>query len=213
MLPLRRVALVALLTVFAATASGCGVDPGDQAAAPSSSSDRSNSTTTRPDATTTTTAPDTTTTKPDPTTSTTSPDLSPTEKAMVERAKDLYVQLGMDPDDADCLARGLVAAGAGEGTIDPTDTGAMMDIVNECDIDMSEIAALGSENGLDSMEDGLKFGLESSLEAGGLTEDEAECVSSAFVDQYGTDVSAMQDQAKVQALLKGCGVDPSKYGG
>lgn len=212
MLPLRRLALVALLTVFAATAAGCGVDPGDQAAAPSSgSSGRTSSTTTSPDATTT--KPDTTTTKPDTTTSTTSPELSPTEKAMVDRAKDIYVKLGMDPDDADCLARGLVAAGAGEGTIDPNDAGAMMDIVNECDIDMSDIAALGSENGLNSMEDGLKFGLESSLEAEGLTKDEAECVASAFVDQYGTDVSAMQDREKVRGLMEGCDVDPSKYGG
>ncbi|HWJ96851.1 MAG TPA: hypothetical protein VNQ33_01760 [Acidimicrobiales bacterium] len=186
----RRLAVIVLLAAVAAFAAGCGVDPGDQAASSSSSgpSDR-----------TTTTAP--------------SKDLSPMERAMVDRAKDLYVKLGMDPDDADCLARGLVAAGAGEGQVDPTDTGAMMDIVNQCDIDMSELNDLGSENGITSMEDGLEFGLQSSLESGGLSKKEAECVASDFVDQYGTDVSAMQDREKVAALMEGCNVDPSKYGG
>lgn len=183
----RVVTATACVLLAAFLFTGCGVSAGEQAATNGSSGK-------------------TTTTEPDD-------DLSPTEQAMADRAKDLYIELGMDPDDADCLARGLIAAGAGEGEVDPTDTGAMMDIVNECDIDMSEIANLGSENGLDSMEDGLKFGLESSLEQSGLTKEEAECVADAFVDQYGSDVSVMQDQDKVTALMEGCDVDPSKYGG
>ncbi|MGN6692656.1 MAG: hypothetical protein ACTHN0_00630 [Aquihabitans sp.] len=191
----RVVTATACVLLAALLFSGCGVSAGEQSSGASSSSTDSPST------------------KGSDTTTTTADDLSPTEQAMVDRAKDLYVKLGMDPDDADCLARGLVAAGAGEGQVDPSDTGAMMDIVNQCDIDMSDIADLGSENGLNSMEDGLKFGLESSLEASGLSKDEAECVASDFVDQYGSDVSVMQDQEKVRALMEGCDVDPSKYGG
>lgn len=194
----RVVTATACVLLAAALFTGCGVSAGEQSSSGSTGSTSSSDGST-------TTAPDTTTTTPE--------DLSPTEQAMVDRAKDVYVELGMDPDDADCLARGIVGAAAGEGQMDPTDTGALMDIVNECDIDMSEIADLGSDNGLDSMEDGLKFGMEKSLEAEGLTKKEAECVAGAFVDKYGTDMSAMQDPTKVAPLMEGCNVDPSKYGG
>lgn len=196
MLRRRSLATIALLIAFAGLAAGCGVDAGDSASPSTTGSSGSSGTSA-------TTAPDGTDTE----------DLSPMEQEALDRVKDLYVDMGMDPDDADCLARGLIAGGATEGTFDPSDTGAVMDIINECDISIGELNDLGSDSGITSMEDGLKFGLESSLEASGLTEEEAACVASDFVDQYGSDMTVMQDQEKVSALLEGCDVDPSKLGG
>lgn len=185
--PARRAVTAAASLVLAAIVfTGCGVDAGDQA-----TSDRSGSS---------------------PTTTAPSEDLTPMEEAAVERAKDLYVEMGMDPDDAECLARGLVDAGATDGTIDLSDAGAMMDIVNQCDIDMGDLNSFSSDNGITSLEDGMEFGMRSSLEASGLTEEEAACVASAYVDEFGTDVSAMQDPAKLRPLLEGCDVDPSSFG-
>ena len=138
-----------------------------------------------------------------------SEDLSPAKQAMVERATKLYVDLGLDPDDAECLARGIVEYG---GTLDPTDSGQMMDIVNECDIPISELNQLGKDQGLTSMEDGVKFGLEASLKDLGLTDEEASCVADAFVEEYGTDVSAGQDLDKMRPIFEGCDVDPTQIG-
>ena len=190
----RAATATACLLLAALVFTGCGVDAGDQTTSGSTGSSSSSG------------SSDSSTTAP-------SKDLSPIEEEAVDRAKDLYVDMGMDPDDAECLARGLVDAGAVEGTVDPSDTSAMMDIVNQCDIDMGDLSSLGSENGISSMEDGVKFGLESSLKAAGLTDVQAECVAAAFVDEFGTDMSAMQDMDQITPLLEGCDVDPSTLGG
>jgi hypothetical protein len=186
MLLARRTTAAACAVLAALALASCGVDAGDQAATAT--------------ATETTAGGSTATTAPP------SKDLSPAEQEAVDRVTELYVDLGMDPDDAQCLAEGL--AGSME-TLDPSDTEAMMDVVNQCDISMSELSQLGQDEGLDSMEDGLKFGLEASLEAEGLTSDQASCVADAFVDEFGSDVTAAQDPELMRPIFEDCGVDPA----
>ncbi len=179
-------ALAALATAaIALLASSCGVDDGDLARDTGRSTEGS----------TTTTTPD--------------DDLSPMEQAMVDQAAKVYEDLGMDPDDAECLARGIVG---GVDSFDPTDARAMMDIVNECDISIGELNELGADNGLNSMEDGIRLGLETSLKGAGLTDAQASCVADAVIEEYGSDPSALQDPAAMRPMLEDCDVDPDVLG-
>jgi hypothetical protein len=145
------------------------------------------------------------------TSTTTAPEqsLSPAENAMVDQAAKVYEDLGLKPDDAECLARGIVGKG---GAFDPTDTSSMMDVINQCDISVSELNNLSADKGLDSMEDGLRFGLEASLKNAGLTDKQAKCVADALIDKYGTDVSSFQDPNAMRPLLEGCDVDANALG-
>ena len=136
-------------------------------------------------------------------------DLSPSEQAAADRVARIYEDLGMDPEDADCLAKAIAGA---DGAIDPTDTSALMDIVNQCDIPISELNELGQDEGLDSMEDGIKFGLEATLKDAGLTEEQAACVADGFVEQFGTDVTSSQDPDTMRQFFEDCGVDPDTLG-
>ena len=160
--------------------SACGVDGGEQATTASDGGSSVTSTTAAP-----------------------SRDLTEQEQAAIDITVETYMDLGMSEKDATCLAEGIVGTGGG------FDNGDIMDVVNECDITMETLQDLGSIAG-GSMEDGMKLGLKTSLENAGLAEKDASCVADAYVDEFGTDVTAAQDPDKLAPLLKGCDVSPSE---
>ena len=171
--------LVATTTMVALTliGAGCGVEAGHQA-------------------TTTTTI--TTTTAPKKT-------RGPGAQATIDQLTTTYRNLGFSGKDSKCLAEGLYDQ-FGSGA-NPMDQSALMDVVNQCNVDTSKILkTLGGGSPEDVMRRSLIVGFKST----GMTEKQASCMADAFVEQFGTDMSAATDAGKLQGLMQKCDVDPSK---
>jgi hypothetical protein len=128
---------------------------------------------------------------------------APEEEAL-QSMVDVYTDLGLREDQARCMAEGLFDA-MGEGSFDIADQTATMDLINECDITMSELLELGGQTD-GTLEGGFVLGLKTSLENQGLSEDEATCVAEAYLDEYGPDPSAGQDPSVLAPLFEDCGV-------
>lgn len=177
--PLRTLAATVAVLLLAA----CGVSDGDDAASVA------------PEPTSTTAAADDEAPEEEP---------SAFDEEAVDSMVDVYTDLGLDEDQARCLAEGLVDA-MGEESFDIADQTATMDLINECDISMSELLELGGQTD-GTLEGGFVLGLKTSLENQGLSEDEAQCVAEAYLDEYGTDPTAGQDPAALAPLFEACGV-------
>lgn len=191
-LPLLAIVLTALATLLVA---GCGVSGGDDAQAfePTSATTSTPGTDAGPDRTTTTEA---------------GKERSAEDQQMIDITKKTYMDLGMDEQDAECLAEGMVdTMNRGD---DASDTGNIMDIVNECDISMDKLMDIGKGAG-GSITEGMKLGLSTSLENAGLSEEQATCVADAYIAEYGADASAAQDPEKLQPLMEQCDVDPGDF--
>ena len=187
--------LAALLVLVAA---GCGVEAGDSASSITTTTTGSgpgggsDATTTAPEQTTTTTAP--------------TKERSATDQAVVDQMAGAYEQLGLSPEEAECLAGGIYDTIGGDST--SLEGGAVMDVINQCDIPMSKIAQLGG--GADgTLESGFKKGVVISLKQAGLTEEQATCVADAYVEKFGTDPTAARNANQMRPLLRGCGVTGS----
>lgn len=192
MLRLRPI-LAPLALAVALVVAGCGVEAGDRAA----SAGAGTTTTTAGSAGSASGGKSTTTTQP----------FTPQQQQMADRMAQTYRQLGLDSDQASCLADAMV--GIMDGGTTSLDPNAMMDAVNQCDIPMSKLSELGQ--GTDgTLEGGFKRGFALSLKQQGLTQKQADCVADAYVKEYGTDIGPARDASKVQPLLEGCGV---KMGG
>jgi hypothetical protein len=175
-LPLRPLVLI-LVAVVAVLVAGCGVQAGDDGSSGS---------------TTSTAAAD----APD--------DVTATDEAAIDRMREVYRNLGFTEEEADCLATAMSDL-VDQGTmLEPDDTTALMDVLNECDISLSRMTELGGGTG-GTGEDGFKAGIEASLRAQGLTPDQASCVADAYVERYGTDPTRGSDPEAVAPLLDDCG--------
>lgn len=181
--PLRTLLAATIAVVLLAA---CGVSDGDDAAsvAPSDTS---------------TSAPASTTEDP-----AAEEEPSAFDEEAVESMVDVYTELGLSEEQARCMAEGLVDA-MGEESFDIADQTATMDLINECDISMSELLELGGQTD-GTLEGGFVLGLKTSLENQGLTEEEAQCVAEAYLDEYGPDPSVGQDPAALAPLFEACGV-------
>lgn len=207
MASLRRFLVPLTFAALALTAASCGVDAGDQASSTATS-------TTEPSSTATFTPGDPSTTKPDTTEpdTTTPQDLTPEQEAAIESMTETYKAMGLSDEDSACLAEGMAGL-IGEGT-SPTSSPDVMDIINDCNISMDTLNQLGESAGGDgTLEDGMRFGLETSLKQAGLTDEQASCMADAYIEEYGTDASAATDPAKLQPLMAGCDVKPSDLRG
>jgi hypothetical protein len=169
-----------LVALFAVIVAGCGVQAGDDAPR---------------DSTTSTIAPD----EPDE-----PDDLSPTDDSAIAQMREVYRELGFTDEEADCLAQAMSDL-VDEGTVlEPDDTTALMDVLNQCDISLSRMTELGEDAG-GTVEDGFESGVAASLRAQGLTSEQAACVAAAYVDRYGTDPSFGSDPDAMAPLLEDCG--------
>lgn len=126
----------------------------------------------------------------------------------VQTLIDLYTEMGFEPDEAECLAQEI----ASDPSLDPHDTSALMDIMNQCDIPMSRLMDIGGEMG-DDPEAVMQQSLAAGFRAAGLTDEQADCAAAAFVDEFGTDPSSAGDPTVLQSLFAQCGVDPNQIGG
>lgn len=177
-----RLLLLPIALLGAVTVAGCGVEAGDRAAGSG-------------EITTTTARSDTTTTAP----------LTAEQQRIVDRMAETYRKLGLDDEQARCLA-GAMGGLLGDSGATP-DQGSLMDAVNQCDIPMSKLAEIG--RGTDgTLEGGFKRGFVLSLEQSGLTEKQATCVADGYIKAYGTDVSAATDTSKMSPLFEACGATP-----
>ncbi|MEZ5137715.1 MAG: hypothetical protein R2702_01185 [Acidimicrobiales bacterium] len=122
----------------------------------------------------------------------------------------VYTEMGFTEDEATCLADRIVGA----DSLDPGDATAMMDLINQCDISMSRLMELGGgiagEDG--DPGDAMRNSLAAGFRASGLTDDQADCVADAFVDEFGADASAAGDPSAMAGLFEDCGVDPADLG-
>ncbi|MFN8017834.1 MAG: hypothetical protein U0P45_06895 [Acidimicrobiales bacterium] len=198
---MRRIRPLVLATValLAFGTAACGVDAGDAAA------DLTTTSTTVADsgATGGLTAPSTTEGEGDTTTTAPSKQRTPEDQAVVDQMAKAYEELGLSTKESECLASGVFDMIDGGG--DTTDAGAIMDIVNECDIPMSKLSQIGS--GTDgTFEGGFKRGIVISLKQAGLSEEQATCVADAYVEKFGTDLTASRNANQMRPLLRGCGV-------
>jgi len=193
--------LVAALTL---TIASCGVDGGDDATGLAG-----DATTTSTTSTTTSTAPEGS--EPDaPAPDVPMPDV-PIPDDAIKSLAEVYVEFGFTEDEATCLAEQL--AGMGGGSVDPSDTGAMMDVMSQCDIPLSRLTEITGELGDGSAEDTMRASLAAGLRASGLTDEQASCVADAFVAEFGADASSAGDPSVLTDLFAGCDVDPGLIGG
>jgi hypothetical protein len=51
------------------------------------------------------------------------------------------------------------------------------------------------------------------MKAAGLTDEQADCVAAAYVEEFGTDPSMAGDFTALSSFLQQCGVDPGSLGG
>jgi len=163
----------------------CGVKAGDGATTPAGSD---------PTATTAPSAPK---------------DLTPQQRQLADKMAEAYKGLGFTDKEATCLSEGLA------GTIDPSagttpDVSGMMDILNQCDIPIDRLMDIQGNMGDGTPEGALKESLAAGFKANGMSQKDADCVASAFIDKYGVDVQAMSDPDKMLPLAEQCGVDLSK---
>lgn len=181
-------AAVALLLV------SCGVDAGEGAAQTPASTTAPKSESGSP-----------TTTEPSP-----SGELTPEQQELADTMAEAYRGLGFTDEEATCLSEGI-AGTLSPGSDTPDITG-MMDVLNECDIPMDRLMDIQGDMGDGTPEGALKESLMAGFTANGMTDEEAECVADAFIDEYGIDTQAMLDSEKMIPLAEGCGVDTSKLG-
>jgi hypothetical protein len=211
---LPRPVLAVLLTASLGLVASCGVKSGDEAGpgGKTSSDQQSERTTTSADRTTSEeTTEDRTTSEPSSDDTTT--DLTPEQDQMVQQLSGVYEKLGLNADDASCLAGELVQRlGSSGDPGDLSDPGTVMDAANTCGITAAELAKLGASSD-GTPEGAFKVGLETSFEAAGMTTEQATCAAEGYVQQYGMDPSASTDPQKMLALFDSCGVDPSKLNG
>ncbi|MCU1369869.1 MAG: hypothetical protein JWO77_1063 [Ilumatobacteraceae bacterium] len=157
----------------------CGVEAGDSAA------------TTPSTATTATTAP--------------AKDLTPEQQQLADTMTEAYTGLGFTDEEATCLSQGIAGTlGPGAATPDLT---AMMDVLNQCDIPMDRLMDIQGDMGDGTPEGAMRESLAAGFKANGMTQEEADCVAGAFIDEYGVDVNAMMDPDKMVPLADQCGVD------
>ena len=197
---MRRIRPLVLATValLALGTAACGVEAGDAASdiTTTSTAATAGGTTGGLSTPSTTEDKDTTTTAP-------SKERSPEDQAVVDQMATAYEELGLSPEESDCLASGVFDIIDGGG--DAMDTSAIMDVVNDCDIPMSKLSQIGS--GTDgTFEAGFKKGIIISLKQAGLTEEQASCVADAYVEKFGTDMTASRNANQMRPLLRGCGV-------
>jgi hypothetical protein len=192
---------LALLVALLLGVAACGVEGGDEAA------DRSTGSTTA-----TTAAPDEPTdTEPEAPDAPEAPDDDePTTvpSDVVDQLTDTYVELGLTEEEASCLANAL-ADDIDE--IDPSDPAALMDVINQCDIPMSRLMELGGGMSGDP-EEAFETSMAAGLRSSGLSDDEADCVAAAYVDEFGMDPSGSSDPEALLPMFRSCGVDPSSLG-
>lgn len=186
-LPRRARALLAPFGVALLLAS-CGVDAGDAAPAPSTGG-------------------------AGPTTSI-DRDLTPEQQALADQMADAYESLGFTEEEATCLSEGLAGSvdpsGGFGGDVTSPDATAMMDILNQCDIAMDRLMDIQGGMGDGSLEGTMQESLAAGLQAGGLSEDEANCVAEGFIEEFGSDYEgAMDDPDAFGPIFEDCGVDPS----
>jgi len=197
----RRIAPTGLLLAAALLLGACGVTARSDggAAAPA-----------RPTGPTTTTSgparPTTTTTtdgSPQESSTTVPRGLSPQQRTAVSQMVSAYEDLGLAPDDAQCLAEGIAK---GYGSIDQAK---LLDLIGSCGISYRDLAKVAGSLGATTPSDGISKGMEAALERQGLTKAQAACVGEAFVKEYGTDLAAMQDASKLLPIFDDCDVSPS----
>jgi hypothetical protein len=193
MLSVRRALVPIAFAALALIAAGCGVEAGDEAS--SSGGGKSSG-----GGTASTTVP-----------STDQEDLSPQEQQARDSMVDTYQSMGLEEQDAECLADGMMGI-IGEGS-SATEAPDVMDIINECDISMDTLSKLGQDAGGDgTLEDGMRYGLESSFKNQGLSEEQASCLADAFIEEFGTDSTAMNDIEQLRPLMEGCDVSITDFG-
>lgn len=194
-----RLAVLLLVPALAFGAAACGVSAGEEGS--SLVVDGAAETTApAPEG-----APSTTEPSDDPTTTTDEAPPSSGIDAMV----DAYEAMGFTEEEATCLAEQIDSQG---GNFDPGDATGMMDIINQCDISLSRMMDLTEQLGNGDPEVAMRESLAAGFMAGGLSEEDADCVAGAFVDQFGVDASAAADPSALMGLFEACGVDPSSFG-
>lgn len=186
------VVLAALVTLALAS---CGVAPG--AAAPDG-----------PEGSTATTRP---AGDDDTATSTTTdgrPERSAQEEVAIGTVAGYYEELGLDPEDARCLADSLFDL-QGSGTV-PSDPSELMELFTTCGISLEDLTALNEEL-TEGGADPLTGAITKALGSLGLDDEQAACVADRYAEEYGpTDLSAMADQSVLAGFLEDCGIDPSE---
>ena len=129
---------------------------------------------------------------------------APGEQEAINQMTKTYKDLGFSDKDSKCLADGMY--GLLGGGANAMDTSALMDVVNQCNIDTSEIM---KHLGGGSMPDIMRRSLVAGFKNSGMTDKQAGCLADAFIDEFGTDLSAATDAGKMQDLMAKCDIDPS----
>lgn len=189
----RRALAILAAAGVALVLSSCGVESGDQGPVSGVSFD--------------TTAPSSTPSTTEGKTTTTDPKLTDQQQEVVDAITKTYVDLGFTEEEASCLAEGMMAAGEGGSTT--TDMNAIMDIVNQCDIPMSRFTDIQQNLGGGSTSEVFEKSLATGFQNMGLTDQQAECVAKAYVDEFGTDTSSSSDPGAMQQLFEQCDVNLS----
>lgn len=116
---------------------------------------------------------------------------------------DVYVDLGLEPDDARCVAEGV-----GERYGEIEDVQDVADVMGDCGLDYSDLAAIGESIGASGPEEGFREGLAIGLEPLGMDEEQIECFADAYVDEHGMDLGPSQDPVALQRLFAECDINP-----
>lgn len=185
-----RLLIVAVITLGSVA---CGVKGGDSAITPKPSEDAKTTTTTSRDNSSTTTEAAT----------------PPVDDEALQALSEAYLEMGFTEDEASCLAEQISSM----ANVDPSDTSALMDMINECDIPMSRLTEITGNLGGTDPDEAYKNSFAAGLKASGLSDSEADCVAEAFVEEFGVDPSKAADLSALTSLFTQCGVDPTKIGG
>lgn len=193
MRPSLRTLTISGLAAAALLLGACGVEGGD--ASPAA-----------------TTAPATDGPSSDRSTTTTAPDapLSPREQQARDTLVETYTDMGFKPDEAECMADALTETLTEGEALDPNDA---MSLFNDCDIPASRMGEVMDELGGGSLSDTMRNALVTSLTNGGLSKEQATCVADAYIDEYGTDATSIQDPKVIEELFTTCKVDKGSLPG
>lgn len=148
--PRRPLLVLALLGLLLVGAAGCGVDSKDAAGSADTAvttpdtraSDDQTTTTERADDETTTTEradDETTTTERSGSGDSDTPSIPDDQRDQIVK---IYTDLGLPKEKAECLVDALFDQ-VGSNGFDPSDTSAVFDFLDKCDISLSDLGSLG----------------------------------------------------------------------